>query len=70
MYGNLTALNIAQNIPRLTQSGDVHIAVYDLQQQLVYVSRGVTNATGDFIQNAYEAPFLRWNMSALWKTSL
>jgi len=70
MYGNMSALNVAQNIPRLTQSGDVHIAVYDFGKQEVYVSRGLTNATGDFIQYAYEAPFLRWNMSSLWKISL
>jgi hypothetical protein len=69
-YGNLSAVNIVQNIPRLTQSGDVHIAVYDYGQQMAYVAQGITDAKGDFIRYAYESPFLRWSMSALWGQKL
>lgn len=69
-YGNLSAVNIVQNIPRLTQSGDVHIAVYDFGQQLAYTAQGITDGKGAFTRYAYESPFLRWNMPALWGQKL
>jgi len=69
-YGNLSAVNIVQNIPRLTESGDVHISVYDYGQQQAYVAQGITDAKGDFTRYAYESPFLRWSMPALWGQKL
>ena len=37
-YGNLTAELTIKEIVPIVQTGDLHIAVYDLTKQLVYVS--------------------------------
>jgi len=69
-YGNLTAVNIVQNIPRITQSGDVHISVYDYSQGRAYIATGITDAKGQYTRYAYESPFLSWSMPALWNQKL
>ena len=37
-YGNLTAEITIKEVVPIVQTGDLHIAVYDLTKQLVYVS--------------------------------
>ena len=65
-YGNLSAAWVASNVPRLTTSGDVHIAVYDLAPDTAaaYLAIGTTAANGSFVRYAYEAPFLRFASKA------
>jgi len=65
-YGTMTSVSVAQNFPRLMQSGDVHVALYDMGAGRAYISRGTTFANGSFLRNAYEAPFLAFDMEALW----
>lgn len=65
-YGNLSASNVVQNFPRLMQSGDVHVAAYDMGTRVAYVSRGMTDSKGQFLRYAYEAPFLSFDMDMLW----
>ena len=36
-YGNLTAVNVATELPRAMQTGDLHIAVYDFGNEVTYV---------------------------------
>ena len=64
--GNLSAAWVASNVPRLTTSGDVHIAVYDLAPDTAaaYLAIGTTAANGSFVR-AYEAPFLRFASKAI-----
>jgi hypothetical protein len=71
-YGNLTAVNVAQQLPRAMQTGDVHIAVYDLgPNRQLSVALGQVNAdTGAFIKKAYQAPYLRWNLEDLWNQTM
>ena len=42
-HGNLTADLVIHDIIPVVQSGDLHIAIYDLEQEVMYVS----NAKGD-----------------------
>ena len=66
-YGNLSAVNVAQNIPRGMQSGDVHVAVYDFSNQQVYFATGTTDGpTGAYTRLACNAPYLRFDMDKLW----
>ncbi|KAJ9457972.1 Protein dcd1B [Diplonema papillatum] len=69
--GNLTGLNIAQNVPRLTRSGDVHLAVFDFAEEQVYMGFGLTNAnwTSYGVDDAGMAcyrPLLRFSMPSFW----
>jgi len=66
--GKITAEYIASNIPRVTESGDVHIGVYDFHAQQAYVSFGRTLANGSYPVDgyAYARPFLKFDMQALW----
>ena len=59
-------------MPRLTQSGDVHIAVYDFDPQApsLYVALGSTSANGTYDgpggRKACDAPYVRFAADALW----
>mmetsp|Transcript_22885 Transcript_22885/g.38330 ORF Transcript_22885/g.38330 Transcript_22885/m.38330 type:complete len:441 (+) Transcript_22885:3-1325(+) len=69
-YGNITAPNVVKNFPLQTQSGDVHIAIYDLGQNNVFFSTGITDASGtNYIRKAYESPFLQFDIESLWSES-
>ena len=37
-HGNITAYNTIHDIVSIVQTGDLHVAVYDLSQQLLYVA--------------------------------
>ena len=65
-YGNMSAENVVQNFPRMMQSGDVHVAAYDMGSRVAYVSRGMTDSKGQFLRYAYEAPFFAFDMDKLW----
>ena len=68
-YGTMTAKNVVQNFPRLMESGDVHIALYDFGEQQAYIAVGTTNSTGSFVRKAYESPFIQFDMKTLWSES-
>ena len=42
-HGNVTADNTIRDIVSIVQTGDLHVAVYDLSRDLLYVA----NARGD-----------------------
>ena len=65
-YGTMTATNIIQNFPRIMESGDVHIALYDFGAKQAYIAVGTTNSTGSFVRKAYESPFIQFDMNTLW----
>lgn len=65
-YGNLTARNVVQYIPRLMDSGDVHVAVYDWGAKKVYLAMGITNSSGGYVRKACDSPYLEFDMDALW----
>jgi hypothetical protein len=61
-HGNVTALNTIRDIVSIVQTGDLHVAVYDLSHELLYVA----NARGDSEQGpvyAYDRTFLQLNLT-------
>ena len=44
LHGNLTAENTIRDVVPIVQTGDLHIAVYDLPNQVLYVA----NAKADY----------------------
>ena len=38
LHGNITAASTIRDVVSIVQTGDLHIAVYDLRNQLLYVS--------------------------------
>jgi len=65
-YGNLSAVNVAQNLPRLMETGDVHISVYDFGNNQTMIASGLTDQFGNFTRKACFAPFIRFDNDALW----
>jgi len=64
-YGQINAQNTIQNIVPIVQTGDLHIAIYDLTNNDMYVS--FARADGDTVgaQYAYDRPFYQLNMTSL-----
>ena len=66
-YGNLTGENVAQNLPRGMQSGDVHVAVYDFATKNVFFATGTTDGpAGPYTRLACNSPFLKFKTESLW----
>ena len=42
-HGNITAENTIHNIVSIVQTGDLHVAVYDLPNEILYVSTARAN---------------------------
>jgi len=52
------------------QTGDMHIAVFDWGNKQMYVSNaGLADVNGNAVP-AYDRPFLRFDMEALWNQTL
>jgi hypothetical protein len=65
-YGQLTPELTIQNITSIVQTGDTHIAVYDLTDLVMYVSFvAKPNSTDPNPQMAYDRQFTRLDMNAL-----
>lgn len=75
-HGTLTGELTANTIPRMMQSGDVHIGVYDFGKRQTYFATGKTDAAGDYLNvtgtmegMAYNQPFIQFDMDALLNVS-
>jgi hypothetical protein len=65
LHGALTPANMISDVLGRVQTGDVHIAVYDLSDQQMYVSfMAPLNTTVP--QMAYDRRFTQLDMAALW----
>ena len=65
-YGHINSTMMAQNFPRLMQSGDVHVLAYDFAAKKALISTGINNSTGGYIRLACDSPFLSFDMEKLW----
>jgi hypothetical protein len=65
-YGALDGRALAQYVAAGEQTGDMHIATYDWAADELIVA----NASPDGTQLAYDAPLVRFSMSALWAQTL
>jgi len=66
LYGQLNAENTITSIGAIVQTGDVHIGIYDLTDQLLYVSfMAATNSSVQTPQMAYDRQFTRLNLTEI-----
>lgn len=63
-YGNLTAEVVIRDIVSIEQSGSLHIAVYDLTQNLVYIANAKASYESGPL-DAYDRSFVRLSMDSL-----
>jgi len=63
-YGNLTPSVIKTYVTALHQTGDMHIAIYDFKENLVYVSNASPYVNNTYIP-AYNRQFIQLDMTAL-----
>jgi len=63
-YGKITPQNTIQNIISMSETGDLHAAIYDLSNLMMYVANArAPNETGP--DNAYQRAFVQFNMTQL-----
>jgi len=61
---NITAINTIRDVVSISKTGDLHIAVYDHNHQIMYVANAAAaNESGP--KNAYQRRFVQFNMNAL-----
>mmetsp|Transcript_26735 Transcript_26735/g.92879 ORF Transcript_26735/g.92879 Transcript_26735/m.92879 type:complete len:371 (-) Transcript_26735:219-1331(-) len=65
-YGDIDPLNTLQRITSVFQTGDMHIAIYDYQQQTMYVSNAspMIGGNASTVVKAYDRPFVKLDMKA------
>jgi len=63
----LLGSSLASTVPRMVESGDSHIAVYDYRtsSELLFLSFGSHSETANSTK-AFENPFISYRMEALW----
>lgn len=67
-YGNITAENTIRDIVPIVQTGDLHVAIYDLTNMVLhFASARPDGAPG--AQMAYDRPFVRLDMTQLFAVS-
>lgn len=70
VYGRIDGVSVARYVTAMHQTGDMHIAIYDRNNEYLYVANaGVADANGN-ASPAYTAQFLRFDAAALWSTNL
>lgn len=64
LHGSITPEITIQNITAVVQTGDLHIAIYDLTSMILHTANARKDgASGS--QMAYDRPFLRLNMTTI-----
>ncbi|XP_077988523.1 protein dcd1A-like [Glandiceps talaboti] len=63
-HGNITAENTIRDIVSIVQTGDLHIAVYDLTNSVMYVANAKKDTASGPVW-AYDRPFIRLDMAKL-----
>jgi len=69
-WGNIDAKYLFQQAAARLQTGDMHIAVYDYVNLFMYVSNAQIYVPGQPQLMAYQRPFTRLNMSAIFNEAL
>jgi len=64
-YGNITAYNTMTDIVAKTQTGDLHIAIYDYSQDKVFISLHSKSYDTSPYLNAYDRPYLEFDLTSL-----
>jgi len=66
-YGNITTANSISTIVAKTQTGNLHIAIYDYSQDMVFISLHARSNDTSVYQNAYERQYIGFILSDLFE---
>jgi len=66
-YGNITTENSISDIVAITQTGNLHIAIYDYSQDMVFISLHAKTGDNSVYQNAYERQYVSFDLSDLFE---
>ena len=70
-YGNISSSISISNIVAQTQTGDLHIAIYDYHKDSVYISfHARSDQTEISKPNAYDRPYVKFTLSDLFDESM
>ena len=64
-HGTLTPENTISDVVAITQTGDLHVAVYDLTDNLMYVSNAKKDESTPGPKLAYDRQFVKFDMTSL-----
>ncbi|ETO13965.1 hypothetical protein RFI_23402 [Reticulomyxa filosa] len=64
-YGNITYNTAIKDIIAHVQSGDLHIALYDYANDQVFISIHSKSDQNTAFQNAYQRPYIRFDLNDL-----
>jgi hypothetical protein len=68
-YGQLGGENMARAVTAIEQTGDTHIGVYDFANSYMYISNAAPVDSSGKAVPAYDRPFIRMDMAALFNTT-
>ena len=70
-YGNINVDNAISNIIAQTQTGNLHIAIYDYYQDAVFISfHARSDQDSVTLKNAYDRPYVKFDLNSLFSESL
>jgi len=64
-YGNINATTFLNYVTPMHQTGDMHIGIYDYQNELFYVANASPYVNGNYTP-AYLRPFVRLSLADMW----
>lgn len=67
--GNINAESTIRNITAITQTGNLHIAVYDLTDNILHTANAKRDSASGPL-NAYARQFVRINMTTVFSESM
>jgi len=65
VYGNITAENVIRDIVPIVQTGDLHIALYDLTNEVLHTANARADSESGPLK-AFDRTFVRIDMKPLW----
>jgi len=64
-YGNISAASTIRDIVPIVQTGDLHVAIYDLPNMRMHVSTAKRDDASGTVKRAFDRPFIELNMTAI-----
>lgn len=62
-HGNITADSTIRDITAITQTGNLHVAIYDLSDNILHVANAKRDSAKSGNLNAYGRQFVRLDMT-------
>jgi isopenicillin-N N-acyltransferase-like protein len=65
-YGRITAENTILNVTAMVTTGDLHVAITDFTDNLMYVANHAPQGDSSVFQKAFDRQFVRFNMTSVY----